>query len=427
MMKGASMNGRYGLVLFCVLAFALLPAARSHAQDKFKLKPGATGKICLNCHVLFQDKLKNPSVHTPVKSGNCADCHNPHTSTHGKLLDKDPAAICSKCHSMIPEKAVSTHKIVAEQNCTFCHDTHAALYKYNLSKDGNELCFSCHPVIEDSVKKAKFKHPPVGKGCLSCHTPHASAKSGSLLKNEVPALCVSCHKTDTPTFAKRHMNYPVAKARCTSCHNVHGSSTAGILYDTVHKPVLTKMCNQCHEEPTSSNPLQTKKEGFELCRSCHSKMINETMGKKRLHWPVVSGQGCLSCHTPHASAQNGLLKGQKIQVCGACHEDTIARQERALDKHNPVREGNCNACHMPHSSDSTFLLRMPIIEQCGTCHDYQRHSTHPVGEKTRDPRNKNLDVQCLSCHSAHGTAYKHMMLFETASEMCTQCHAEQRR
>lgn len=421
------MNVRYNVVLLFLAACALLPGTSLEAQEKFNLKPGAKGKICLNCHVAFQEKLKSPSVHTPVKTGNCSECHNPHTSSHGKLLYEDPSKICSKCHSVVPKNAVSAHKVVVEQNCTFCHDTHAAKYKYNLTKDGNELCFSCHTDLGDATKKAKFKHQPVGKGCLSCHNPHASAKSAHLLKDDVPPLCVNCHKTTTPAFAKRHMNYPVAKTRCTSCHNPHGSNTVAILYDTVHKPVANKLCNQCHEEPASATPFKTKKEGFELCRACHSTMINEAIGKNRLHWPLVSRQGCLICHTPHASAQTALLRAPKPQLCGSCHEDTIARQERAQDKHNPVKEGNCNTCHLPHSSDNTFLLRKPLIDQCGTCHDWQRHSTHPLGEKVRDPRNKNLAVECLSCHSAHGTAYKKMLLTEAVSDLCTQCHAEHRR
>jgi len=426
-MKGAGMNVRSGLVLLLLGACVLFPASSSYAQEKFKLKPGARGKICLNCHVTFEDKLKSPSVHTPVKAGNCSECHNPHTSSHGKLLYEDPSKICSKCHSMVPKNAVSTHKVVIEQNCTLCHDTHAAKYKYNLTQNGNALCFSCHPGLGDATKKAKFKHFPVEKGCLSCHDPHASVKSASLLKDEVPSLCVTCHKPGTPAFAKRHMNYPVAKSRCTTCHNPHGSSTAGILYDTVHKPVANKMCNQCHEEPASANPFRTKREGFELCRSCHSKMVNETIGKNHLHWPLVSKQGCLSCHTPQASAQTALLKGPRVQLCGTCHGDTIARSERAQDKHAPVKEGDCNACHMPHSSNNTFLLKKPIMEQCGMCHDWMKHSSHPVGDKVRDPRNKNLTVQCLSCHSAHGTVYKKLLLTEAVSQTCTQCHADHRR
>ena len=38
-------------------------------QNKFKLKPGAQGKLCLECHDAFKEKLKNPFVHTPVKTG----------------------------------------------------------------------------------------------------------------------------------------------------------------------------------------------------------------------------------------------------------------------------------------------------------------------------------------------------------------------
>jgi predicted CXXCH cytochrome family protein len=156
-------------------------------------------------------------------------------------------------------------------------------------------------------------------------------------------------------------------------------------------------------------------------------MFNETLGRNHLHWPLVSKKGCLSCHTPHASAQTALLKAPRIQLCGSCHADTIERSEKAQDKHYPVKEGDCNACHQPHSSDNTFLLTLPIIEQCGTCHDWLKHSSHPVGEKIRDPRNKNLSVQCLSCHSAHGTPFRKLLLTELVSETCIQCHTEQRR
>ena len=48
--------------------------------------------------------------------------------------------------------------------------------------------------------------------------------------------------------------------------------------------------------------------------------------KARLHRPVVEGD-CLVCHGPHASKEKGLLKGTTLEVCGACHADTIRRQE----------------------------------------------------------------------------------------------------
>ncbi|HTG01737.1 MAG TPA: cytochrome c3 family protein [Nitrospirota bacterium] len=408
------------LLLFTVMLF--FPGVPTDAQEKLKLKPGARGKICLECHVDFQDKMKSPSVHTPVKTGNCVGCHNPHTSWNGKLLYADASKICSRCHTVIPDRALSVHQVVANGKCVLCHDTHAAQFKNNLNKNGNELCFSCHKALGETIAKVKFKHTPVTKGCLTCHASHASAKAASLLRENVPALCTGCHNSTNPSFLKRHMNYPVGNARCTVCHNPHGSNTSGILYDTVHKPVANKMCSQCHLDPSSPKPFQTKKEGYELCTACHSTMMNETFGKKHLHWPVVSKQGCLSCHTPHAAPESSLLKGTKIKICGSCHADTVERSEQVKDKHAPVTEGKCNACHSPHSSNNSYLLKKPVVEQCGMCHDWVKHSSHPMGEKIRDYRNKNLSVQCLSCHSAHGTPYKKMLFFAEIQNTCVQCH-----
>lgn len=426
------MNYRHTtLVLFAVIAFLGLGPV-SHAQDntlKYKLKAGAAGKLCLGCHTAFKDKLAKPFVHTPLKQGDCVGCHSPHSSSHGKLLAADLSKICASCHgTMVATGAKSVHKVVAEGSCMKCHDPHSADSKFNLVKGGNDLCFTCHKEMGETIAKVKFKHNPVTKGCLTCHDPHASGKAGSLLKDSVPALCIGCHKTDRPNFAKAHMNYPVATARCTGCHDPHGSNVAGILYNNVHKPVLARMCNQCHEDAASPNPLKTKKVSYELCRGCHSDMVNATFAKNRIHWPILDKEGCLSCHNPHASKQKGLVKGDLITTCGSCHQDTIQRQEKSETKHEPIKDGKCAACHDPHASDNLYLVKQSsVIDLCGSCHDWQKHSTHPIGEKVRDPRNKNLTLQCLSCHRSHGTEYKHFIPFPTTSELCTQCHEQFKR
>lgn len=416
---------------FCSLsAIALiLLVASAHSEDKFRLKPGAKGKVCLTCHSEFAEKLKKPFVHTPVKSGECSECHNPHTSSHGKMLDREVNRICFKCHEgVMPPKARSTHQVVLEGNCARCHDPHSAANRYSLLAAGNALCYGCHKEMGEKVPKVKFAHNPVTKGCTNCHDPHASTKAAFLLKEGVPSLCVGCHKTTTPTFAKQHMNYPVGKADCTSCHATHGSDTAGMLHDTVHRPVATKMCSQCHEEAGSPNSLRTKRAGYDLCRGCHINLINEAYNRNRLHYPMVAGKGCLVCHSPHASPEKGLLKGPMAKVCGNCHSDTIDRQEKAKAKHKPVQEGKCTSCHSPHASNQALLFPQDnVIDLCGSCHDWQKHVTHPIGGKIIDPRNKNLTVQCLSCHQSHGTDYKYMLFQATISESCTQCHAELKR
>jgi len=437
------------LFLLAMIIFVLV-FSLAYGQNKFKLKLGAQGKLCLECHDAFKEKLKSRFVHTPVKSGECSECHNPHTSSHGKLLDEDTNKICFKCHEgIVPKNSKSSHKVVMEGNCVKCHDPHASNNKFNLLKAGNELCFGCHKDVGDAVAKVKFKHDPVEKGCLTCHDPHASAKADQLLKNDLVALCVSCHKTERPSFAKQHMNYPVAKAKCNSCHDPHGSNKGGILFNNAHAPVANRMCSQCHEAPDSPNALRTKKAGFELCRGCHANMMNDVFNKNRVHWPLVDKVGCLNCHEPHASEQKKLLTGDMKSLCGKCHPDTMERLEKLAElerkeraakpaakgkeekgaiTHNPVQGGECSACHLPHASDSAYLMNHPsIIEVCGTCHEWQKHASHPIGEKIFDSRNKNLTVQCLSCHRAHGTGNRNLISFPTITDLCVQCHKQFKR
>lgn len=423
------MNKQLSILWCCMAVSVLVSGTALSAQNKFNLKPGAQGTICLTCHVTFKEKLSAPSVHTPVKRGECSACHNPHTSSHGRLLDADTDKVCFTCHAqIIPANAKSLHAVVAKGQCVLCHDPHSAKNKNNLKAAGTALCYGCHKEMGATLASVKHRHPPVERDCLNCHTPHASVGSEKLLRSDVTALCVRCHKTDKPIFARQHMNYPVAKSLCTSCHDPHGSNNAGFLYNTVHKPVAARMCGQCHEDPSSPNALQTKKTGFELCRTCHSTMVNETFAKSVLHWPVAGKNGCISCHSPHAAKEKGLLKEKTSVLCGTCHAGTLARLGKVKTQHQPVTEGQCTLCHAPHASDNTFfLVKSSTPDLCGTCHDWRKHSTHPLGDAVRDPRNTNLSVDCTSCHYAHGTDFKRILPYATITEQCVQCHEKYRR
>jgi predicted CXXCH cytochrome family protein len=157
-------------------------------------------------------------------------------------------------------------------------------------------------------------------------------------------------------------------------------------------------------------------------------MINETFDRNRVHWPVVDRVSCLNCHSPHASREGALLKDSQIALCGECHQDTIDKQRKSLVKHPPVEEGSCTKCHRPHSSNSAFLMdNTMIFDICGSCHDWQKHSTHPIGEKVVDKRNRNLGMDCTSCHSNHGSEHKRFVHFDIKMELCVQCHEQFKR
>lgn len=416
--------------LWVVASLAGLPAANGANRDPYRLKPGATGKVCFDCHSGIEDEQKRPWVHTPVKNGACTSCHNPHASSHGKLLLGPGGDLCAGCHAVVVQaKAKSSHAPAVEGKCLSCHKAHAGDERHGLVKSELELCGSCHKAVIEGVKAAKVKHAPLQKqGCSACHLPHASSVGDHLLTKIEPALCLGCHKASAPAFTKKHVGYPVATGRCTDCHDPHGGRQKGMLYERVHSPVAKSMCGACHQPPAPGRPIALKKTGVELCRSCHNDVINGFMTQGRVHAPVLSADGCLACHSPHASKDPGLLRASGEVVCGACHGDTLARQRTAATHHEPVQKGECGKCHTPHGGTGALYLRnSDTIELCGSCHDWQKHSTHPIGPTKLDPRNKNLTMDCLSCHRAHGTEYKHMIPLPTATALCTQCHQDFKR
>ena len=409
-------------LLLSVLAAAATPAAADGGP--MKLREGAGGKLCLQCHADFARKLENKVVHTPVRTRECIACHDPHASTHGKLLASDPKAVCVSCHQgAIPAQAKSVHQPVRDGACVGCHDPHASQNPSLLVQAGSQVCASCHKRVVDGAAAAKFPHQPVVEGCATCHEPHASASAGQLLRSAEPKLCLGCHKADA-SLSKAHLGYPVAQASCTSCHDPHGSNKKGMLFDNVHQPVATKMCSQCHLDPRPGKPVALRQQGAALCKECHSARMDRMMDKALVHWAIADETACLHCHAPHASREPKLVAARMDALCSTCHADTIARQQRSPTKHAPVRDGKCTACHDPHASENVLLMKVASVnESCGTCHDWQRHATHPIGDQVKDPRNRNLTLDCLSCHRAHGTEYKNMAPYPTITDLCTKCHA----
>jgi predicted CXXCH cytochrome family protein len=157
-------------------------------------------------------------------------------------------------------------------------------------------------------------------------------------------------------------------------------------------------------------------------------MINEVLASRRLHWPIADRKACLNCHEPHASSEPGLLAEPMRPLCGSCHADVLARGDESPAAHEPVAEGECGLCHQPHASQNVFLFPGgDSIELCGGCHDWQRHSSHPIGDGVIDMRNPNMRVDCSSCHRSHGTPHEHLATFDSKAELCVDCHIDYRR
>jgi predicted CXXCH cytochrome family protein len=66
-------------------------------------------------------------------------------------------------------------------------------------------------------------------------------------------------------------------------------------------------------------------------------MMNETLNKNRIHWPLLDKTGCLNCHEPHASKQKKLLMTETRNLCGKCHSDNMGMQAKLAEMEKQER------------------------------------------------------------------------------------------
>src|SRR5208283_2581227 len=86
----------------------------------------------------------------------------------------------------------------------------------------------------------------------------------------------------------------------------------------LHPLMKEHKCEECHLRHGIVPKLLLRKEGNELCYSCHAK---EKIGMNKSHVHSVLNTGkCTLCHNPHASQSSHLLKAEGNEVCYQCHK-----------------------------------------------------------------------------------------------------------
>lgn len=417
--RGTGSAARAALWGVCLLALLLLPASLALGAAKMKLR-AVGAELCYQCHPDLKQKFTaQPHIHTPVKEGKCAGCHNPHTAMYKHLLTRVGAELCFLCHKDKKREfnQSNKHTPVAKGQCISCHDPHASSNKSQLVRTGSELCLGCHEGMKDYLKK-DVVHVPFKEGmCDSCHDPHASSQRAQLVAAEKD-LCKGCHDTASAEFKGIHGQSAVGG--CYFCHNPHGSDQKGMFPKFVHAPFAGGGCAGCHKS-IAENPKELVKAGSELCFSCHADQ-KAKFQKSQTHAPVKEGE-CTSCHAPHGSEEKFFLVAKENALCLKCH---IEVEEDAKEKkyRHPLDESpdfRCAMCHSPHASDEGKLFVLSSIKLCEKCHPTQGTFTHPVGEGITDPRDKST-VTCVTCHDTHGTANSELLRYDKNRELCIQCH-----
>ena len=105
-----------------------------------------------------------------------------------------------------------------------------------------------------------------------------------------------------------------------------------------------------------------------LCYTCHKDIQKIAENSMYQHSIVGDIDGCMHCHTPHASTVKFLLEKDAKSLCLTCHDkpqdlgqDEVlpaftAELEGKEFLHGPVAENDCSGCHSTHGSEYFHLL-----------------------------------------------------------------------
>ncbi len=278
--------------------------------------------------------------------------------------------------------------------------------------------------ILPSGKKITIKYRPL----RSLLNANFNAKNVYLFHRDklLPKACTSCHDPNKITPNKGLSGE--AQPLCYSCHK-------NILEKTTwqHSPAANTLCLACHQESTKPMQITIPKGKVEaVCFKCHVNQKN-WLNMGHVHGPVGTGD-CTVCHNPHGDNNHSQLWADgKVDICVACHTDkkelTAQEGETTQYAHGILSGSGCVACHSPHATENRFQLYKPINELCTGCHPSFKGVTrgHPVGghpvDGVLDPRRPERMFSCTSCHNPHGSDYRFLLIGDIlGGHVCSQCH-----
>jgi predicted CXXCH cytochrome family protein len=188
-------------------------------------------------------------------------------------------------------------------------------------------------------------------------SPPAHSTKASFHENNRSDFCSRCHAE-------------LEEEDCIRCH------TGLVNHNYLHSPTEEGDCTSCHD--TEGSPKMIVMEDMRYnsgpCLECHSDLDDELLEAESVHPPVE--EGCLMCHDPHGSANPFLLAKKVIDTCTYCHEDKTegnhpVRGHPLEGPKDPLRGGyqfSCASCHNPHASSEDVMLREPWMVMCSECH-----------------------------------------------------------
>jgi len=303
-----------------------------------------------------------PPAAAAVGEQMCATCHEEvarqfDRSQHGALAGfelRGQPARCESCHGSGSLHAESGDKALIR---TFAEAGAPASVN---------ACLSCHRQ-DQAMEWAGSVHSTSGVGCSSCHKVHQSRQAvGALAKAE--GLKPVHDAAPAPRNALAKQDGPLGRAEAQTCYQCHKEQRAQFAQSS-HHPVRegAMTCSSCHQvHGRNQGLLKTDERVNDLCTTCHAKQAGPFVFE---HAPVT--ESCLTCHSPHGTVANNLLKQGEPFLCLQCHE---------MHFHN-ARLANTGPYTLPSGSASNPRGNLSFMAafntRCSNCHNKVHGSDLP--------------------------------------------------
>jgi hypothetical protein len=308
-----------------------------------------------------------------------------------------------------------------ELSCASCH-TQA----FTTTEGFQKACVGCHgeelEEAKDSHPQSKFTDPRHAERaseldarfCITCHSEHQPATTGSMGLSLPHDYCYRCHQ-DVAEERASHQGLPFDSCANTGCHNFHDNRALyedflvrhGQEPDLLAEPfrILSKAAACPSPERTShAGPFQRAK-----CVGCHGDQVQAWESGRHgmrvaaglspmqpgwarlpMHASVRGEQ--MDCSSCHALSPDASVLEKEVETCERCHADEHTKNYRAsahfgfLQKEisGRVARGSgttCVTCHMPrkrtsegaeqvnHNQNENLRPREKMVRSvCGSCH-----------------------------------------------------------
>lgn len=291
-------------------------------------------------------------------------------------------------------------------HCINCHDLHQTGlgegYEHNLKRANEiEVCYQCHAGSMSDYSSIDPSFPN-----------HSELLSGYDIRAEF---------SDTHSHFERY-GMDGEHNKCSHCHNPHG------VFDPTSTMRLPKLlsagpdavtatdefCFVCHNSDASPphSPFANISLGaeYKFSRTGYRDMTHSTFYRAdTLTEPVPDtaktyddnpyGAGkdisCLSCHRPHGSPNDHMLKSADDQsFCLACHDGSKAPDltQFTVTGHGKPGAGRiCQECHFPHGTGQENAVKTAITDP------------HTGTDNAANVNGLGMKEACYACHGGTST------------------------